>query len=136
MAKKIKKHDGALLSFDYGYNNFNNYNSLQSVKKHKNSNILENVGSSDITHHINYKIFLKILKKNNLDTETIVTQSKFLKTLGILERASMLSKKISFKSKANMYFRLKRILNPTDMGDLFKVLMAQKKGNKFSLGFK
>jgi len=136
IAKKIKKHDGALLSIDYGYNNFNSYNSLQSVKKHKKSNILKDVGNSDITHHINYKLFLKVLKKNNLNTEDIVTQSKFLKTLGILERANILSKKISFKSKANMYFRLRRILSPTQMGGLFKVLMAQKKGNKFSLGFK
>ena len=55
--------------------------------------------------------------------------------MGIMERANILSKNMTFKSKANMYYRLKRLLNPNDMGELFKVLFAQRKGKKFSLGF-
>ena len=55
--------------------------------------------------------------------------------MGIIERANILSRNMTFKSKANMYYRLKRLLNPNEMGELFKVLFAQKKGGKFSLGF-
>ena len=44
-------------------------------------------------------------------------------------------KKISFINKANMFYRLKKILHKNEMGDLFKVLFAKKKGKKFSLGF-
>ena len=55
--------------------------------------------------------------------------------LPVKERANILSKNMTFKSKANMYYRLKRLLNPNEMGELFKVLFAQKKGGKFSLGF-
>ena len=90
---------------------------------------------SDITSHLNFKLFHKILKKNNLNVEKITTQNKFLKKIGILERANILSKKMTFKEKANMFYRLKRLLNPVEMGSLFKVIFAQKKSRNFSLGF-
>ena len=90
---------------------------------------------SDISSHVNFKLFYKILKKNNLNVKKITTQNEFLKKIGILERANILSEKMTFKAKANMFYRLKRLLDYTEMGILFKVLFAQKKGRNFSLGF-
>jgi cyclopropane-fatty-acyl-phospholipid synthase len=55
--------------------------------------------------------------------------------MGIFERANILSKKMTFKEKANMFYRLKRLLDSKEMGSLFKVLFAQAKGRNFSLGF-
>ena len=135
IAKKINKFEGGLLTFDYGYTIKKNQNTLQSVKKHKYLNVFLKPGHSDITSHINFKLFHKILNKNNLDVQKITKQSEFLKKIGILERANILSKKMTFKAKANMFYRLKRLLDHEDMGDLFKVIFAQKKGRKFSLGF-
>ena len=135
ISKKIKKCDGGLLSFDYGYTNEKNQNTLQSVMKHKYINIFSDPGNADITSLINYKLFNKILKKNNLNVEGVVTQSEFLQKLGIIERANILSKKISFKEKADMFYRLKKLLSRNQMGELFKVLFVQKKKGKFSLGF-
>ena len=135
IAKKINKFDGGLLTFDYGYTIKKNQNTLQAVRKHKYSDPFFNPGNSDITSHINFKLFKEILNKNNLDVKKITEQSKFLKKIGILERANILSKKMTFKEKVNMFYRLKRLLKPQEMGDLFKVIFAQKKGTNFSLGF-
>ena len=135
IAKKINKFDGGLLIFDYGYNAKKNKNTLQSVKKHKYTNLFSLPHHSDITSHLNFKLFHKILKKNNLNVEKITTQNEFLKKIGILERANILSKKMTFKEKANMFYRLKKLIDRRKMGSLFKVLFAQKKGRKFSLGF-
>jgi cyclopropane-fatty-acyl-phospholipid synthase len=135
IAKKINKFEGALLTFDYGYTIKKNQNTLQSVKKHKYLDLFFKPGYSDITSYIKFKLFHKKLKKNNLDVKKITNQSEFLKKIGILERANILSKKMTFKAKANMFFRLKRLLDPKEMGDLFKVIFAQKKGGNFSLGF-
>jgi cyclopropane-fatty-acyl-phospholipid synthase len=135
IAKKINEFDGGLLTFDYGNTANKNQNTLQSVKKHRYTDLSLFPGHSDITSYINFKLFYEILKKNNLDVEKITTQNKFLKKVGILERANILSKKMTFKKKANMFYRLKRLLDYKDMGTLFKVLFAQKKGKKFSLGF-
>jgi len=135
IAKKINKFDGGLLTFDYGNTTKKNRNTLQSVKKHKYTNLFLEPGHSDITSHINFELFYKILKKNNLDVKKITTQSEFWKKIGILERANIISKKMTFKEKANMFYRLKRLLDYREMGTLFKVIFAQKKGRKFSLGF-
>ena len=135
IAKKINKFDGGLLTFDYGYTIKKNQNTLQSIKKHRYINLRFEPGYSDITSHINFKLFHKILSNNNLDVKKVVNQSEFLKKIGILERANILSKKMTFKEKANMFYRLRRLLNPREMGGIFIVIFAQKKGKKFSLGF-
>jgi len=135
ISKKINKFDGGLLTFDYGSTSQKNQNTLQAVKKHKYEDVLKTPGHSDITSHVDFKLFAKFLKKNNLDLNKITTQSEFLKKIGILERADILSKKMTFIEKANMFYRLKRLLDCKEMGTLFKVLFAQKKGSKFSLGF-
>ena len=56
--------------------------------------------------------------------------------MGILKRANILTKNTSFKSKADIYYRLKRLIDPNEMGKLFKVIFFKKKGIKFNLGFK
>jgi cyclopropane-fatty-acyl-phospholipid synthase len=80
-------------------------------------------------------LFYEILKENKLNVKKITTQNEFLKKIGIIERANILSKKMTFTEKANMFYRLKRLINYKEMGGLFKVLFAQKKDGKFSLGF-
>ena len=135
IAKIIKKFNGGLLAFDYGYTNNKNLDTLQSIKKHKRSNILKYSGNADITSHVNFKLYNKVLKKNNLSVEKIIPQSEFLQKMGIIERANLLSKKMPFKEKADMFYRLKRLLSYEEMGILFKVIFAKKKDIKFSLGF-
>ena len=135
ISKKINKFDGGLLTIDYGYTLKKNQNTLQAVKKHNYLDIFFKPGHSDITSHINFKLFSKSLSENNLAVKKITTQSEFLKKVGILERADILSKKMTFKEKANMFYRLKRLIDPKEMGDRFKVIFAQKKGKIFSLGF-
>ncbi len=135
ISKKINKFDGGLLTIDYGYTLKKNQNTLQAVKKHNYLDIFFKPGHSDITSHINFKLFSKSLSENNLAVKKITTQSEFLKKVGILERADILSKKMTFKEKANMFYRLKRLIDPKEMGERFKVIFAQKKGKIFSLGF-
>ena len=108
---------------------------MLSVKKHKCLDPFFKPGNSDITSHVNFKLFHKILKKNNLNVKKITTQNEFLKKIGILERANILSEKMTFKAKVDMFYRLKRLLAHKEMGGLFKVIFAQKKSRKFSLGF-
>jgi len=135
ISKKVNKLDGGLLTFDYGNNSKKNQNTLQSIRKHRYEDIFSMPGHLDITSHINFNFFKKNLKENNLSVKKIIPQSEFLKKIGILERANILSKKMTFKEKANMFYRLKRLLDYKEMGFLFKVLFAQKKGGSFSLGF-
>ena len=42
---------------------------------------------------------------------------------------------MTFKGKADMFYRLKKLLDYREMGSLFKVFFTQKRNGKFSLGF-
>jgi hypothetical protein len=42
---------------------------------------------------------------------------------------------MTFKEKAFMFLKLKKLLDQSEMGTLFMVLFAQKKSSNFSLGF-
>ena len=117
---------------DYGYLKPNNQNTLQSVMNHRKNDLLNNFGKADITSHVNFKLLNEFFIKNNLKVEKIVSQQKFLKNMGITERAEILGKKMKFSDQSNMYLRLKRLLNSNQMGELFKVALAyEPKSNKF-----
>jgi NADH dehydrogenase [ubiquinone] 1 alpha subcomplex assembly factor 7 len=132
---KILKIEGCLLMIDYGYIKPNNQNTLQSVMKHEKNELLKNLGKADITSHVNFKLLNEFYLKNNLKVKKIVSQQIFLKNMGIIERAEIISKKIKFKEKSNMYFRLKRLLSSKMMGELFKVSLAYKSKTDKFLGF-
>ena len=55
--------------------------------------------------------------------------------MGIKQRAEIISRNQNFLEKANIYYRLKRLIDEKQMGKLFKVMLIKKKENKFKLGF-
>ena len=55
--------------------------------------------------------------------------------MGIINRAQILSKKMNFKEKTELYYSLQRLLNPKQMGELFKLIFAFKLEKKFTTGF-
>tara|TARA_Y100000768_G_scaffold386640_1_gene375541 strand:+ start:630 stop:1682 length:1053 start_codon:yes stop_codon:yes gene_type:complete len=136
ISKFIKKYNGGLLIIDYGYNNKNMFDTLQSVKRHKKNIFLENIYKADITHLINFDFFKQKIKNLKIDSVNITTQREFLLKMGILERAEIISKNMPFLKKTDIYLRLKRLIDKKQMGTLFKVLFATNKKNNFNLGFK
>ena len=56
--------------------------------------------------------------------------------MGIFERAEILTKKMKFTEKSDIFLRIQRLLSPRFMGKLFKVILAYKFGNNNFAGFK
>ena len=121
---------------DYGYLKPNNQNTLQSVMKHKKNSLLDNLGKADITAHVNFALLNEFFEKDGLYVKNVISQKQFLEKMGILERAKIMSKKMKFSQQSDLYLRLKRLLEPNYMGDLFKVIMAYKFNNNNFAGFK
>ena len=134
--KKISKLEGGLLLIDYGYLTPQNKNTLQSILKHKKNNLFNNLGKADITSLVNFGLLSEYFTKNNLKVKKIVTQKFFLEKMGIIDRANILSQKMSFKEQSNLYLRLKRLLDTKMMGNLFKVIFTYKSKKDNFLGFK
>ena len=121
---------------DYGYTVAEGKDTLQSLRSHKRNIYYENIGRADITYLVNFHLLKKFLFKRQVFPNKIVNQSFFLKKLGIIERAEILSKRMRFNEKSDLYYRLERLLGEKKMGRLFKVLFASNNKTKFNLGFK
>ena len=132
---KIIYLKGCILLIDYGYLKSHNKNTLQSVMKHKKNNILDNLGKADVTSHVNFELLKEFFSNNNLKVKNVISQKKFLENLGIVQRAEMLAKKMKFREQSNLYLRLRRLLNPRMMGDLFKVICAHNLKKSNFIGF-
>ena len=135
ISKIIKKQNGGILIIDYGYNSEKMFNTIQSIKNHRKNNFLNNIYKSDITHMINFNFYKRKIINMKLNSVKLTSQRDFLIKMGILERAEIISKNLSFLKKSDIYLRLKRLIDKKQMGLLFKVLFATKKTNNFNLGF-
>ncbi len=135
IAKIIKKNAGGLLLIDYGYNNKKMKNTLQAVSNHKFANILDDFGNVDITHKINFNLFKEIINQMGGLKNNLTTQKNFLTKMGIKERAEIISKNQNFLKKADIFYRLERLIHEKQMGSLFKVMLVKNKKNNFNLGF-
>ena len=131
----IKKNTGGLLLIDYGYLDKRMKNTLQAVSNHKFANILDNIGGVDITHNINFELFKKFTHKLGGLDNYLDTQKNFLIKMGIKQRAELISKDKNFSKKADIFYRLNRLIDEKQMGTLFKVMFVKNKKNKFNLGF-
>ncbi len=135
ISKIIKNGMGGILIIDYGYCESKMKNTLQAIFKHKYSKPNENIGNSDITHNINFKLFQRITKQVGGLKNNLTTQKKFLVKMGINERAEILSKNLNFLKKADIFYRVKRLIDDKQMGNLFKVMLVKNQKNNFKIGF-
>ncbi len=131
----IIKNNGGLLIIDYGYFEDKMQNTLQGIYKQKYSKVLENICKSDITYNLNFNFIEKIAKNFDKVSTNFTTQKKFLTNLGIYQRAEIISKNKTFSEKSDIFYRLKRLVDKKEMGDLFKVMLIKNSNNNFKVGF-
>ena len=133
--KTISKLSGCLLMIDYGYLKPINQSTLQSVIENKKNELFQNLGKADITSHVNFSLLKEFFLKNNCKVKKVISQKEFLIKMGINTRAEIIARKMKFRDLANLYLRLKRLLSPKLMGELFKVILVYKCKNTNYFGF-
>ena len=109
---------------------------LEIVKK----KIKSTAESIFLLHQIHSNKFVYINKKNKFRSKpkadaVITNQKKFLTSMGILQRAEIISKNIAFSKKADLFYRVRRLIDDKEMGELFKVMLIKNKKNNFRTGF-
>lgn len=129
----LKNKNSIFLTIDYGEDSKICNDTIQAIYKNKKSNILQNVGESDITYQVNFFHLIKLFKKNKLHLVEFTTQSNFLQKLGIKERAANAKKNLKKNQQLLLDSALKRLLHPLEMGSLFKVLIIS---NQYNTDFK
>ena len=132
---------GIIFIIDYGYNSREYFlkerhdGTLVCMHNHKpNFNPLINIGKQDISTFVNFTHISNIAKSLNLLIDGYISQSNFLINLGILDIFE--EKKYSEEQKIIELNRLKNILLPNTMGEIFKVLVLKKNLNNQLLSSK
>ena len=115
----LKERKGYALFIDYGSDNYENGDTLQSLYHHQKNHPLTHIGDADLTAHVDFMNLALLALKNGIDYEGPITQAEFLTALGINERAETLS--LINPQKANSIKNdLERLIGSDQMGNMFK----------------
>ena len=124
-------HKGIVIIIDYGYNGFEYYlddrrnGTLVCNYKHNASfDPFKKIGEQDISTFVNFSHIARILKDKSLEVSGYLTQANFLLNLGILEIFQ--EKEFNGDKREFELNKLKNILLPNTMGELFKALILRK----------
>lgn len=123
ICKFIQQHKGVFITIDYGYKNPPNHLTLQTIYHHKKTHLFENIGNQDITSYVNFDEFIFIANQYNLKIDTFCSQKDFLISCGIEERMKNLQKNKSEQTIKNIESEYDRLINKSQMGEIFKVLV-------------
>jgi len=135
----IARDGGAALVIDYGYSAPGFGETLQAVKGHAFSDVLSDPGASDLSAHVDFKALLDAAGRGGAVVYGPVEQGRFLLSLGLRERAGVLSNDARARSDIatldSVRLAVDRLVDPEQMGNLFKVLAMVPKSAPTPPGF-
>ena len=119
----LKETTGSMLIIDYGYETNDKYiSTLQAIKNHKYSSIFKDIGKTDLTAHVNFSAIKKEALLSGCEVSGTFAQGEFLNSLGIKLRAEILKRNTTAIQIEEIDSGLNRLINPKEMGTLFKIL--------------
>nr|WP_302328504.1 SAM-dependent methyltransferase [Salirhabdus salicampi] len=129
IAKALRR--GFILTIDYGYNRdewmhpARKQGSLRGYSNHQlKSNVLENVGEMDITHHVHWDVWIEEGRKYDIEFHRLMKQSEFLIHYGIMERLESHQSQV-FSAKASKNRAIRSFILG-DLGSAFDVCIQAK----------
>ena len=124
---RVAEDGGAALIVDYGCDRPGFGDTLQAIRGHAKVDPLEGAGEADLTMHVDFAALVAAARAQGADATPIVSQSAFLRTLGVEARARALAQARPDRS-GEIGRQLDRLIAPEQMGELFKVLALHTKG--------
>lgn len=121
----ITAYGGLAIIIDYGEFAAGFGDTLQALYKHQYVSIFEHLGEADLTSHVNFSSFLKILEDYPLHFETW-QQNEFLLQFGIqdLVEENLSSLPLPRDEQIKLMREYYRLVDDKEMGKLFKVLVV------------
>jgi len=123
---------GAAILIDYGYSAPTGDPTFQALEAHRTVDPLARPGCADLTAHVDFGALSSVFEAAGLSPAPITGQGDYLMARGIGARAQKLSQKLSqarlqtlnptYEDSAAILAALKRLVDPDEMGTLFKVL--------------
>ena len=112
----------AMLIFDYGYERRDYGDTLQAVRAHGYADPLEAPGEADLSAHVNFAELAQVAQAAGLQVWGPMSQSDFLLSIGMEHRLRQLMSSADEEQRAALYLGARRLVDPFQMGSLFKVM--------------
>jgi NADH dehydrogenase [ubiquinone] 1 alpha subcomplex assembly factor 7 len=122
IAAHIAAAGGAALIIDYGHAASGLGDTLQAVRRHRFHDVLADPGEADITAHLDFEAVAAAAAGAGAKTHGPVPQGLFLRRLGIEARAEVLLRAATAAQARDVPAALRRLIDPDQMGTLFKAL--------------
>lgn len=113
---------GAVLIIDYGHAAVAAGETLQAVRGHRFADPLSDPGTADLTAHVDFGALGRCARDAGATVFGPIGQGRFLLSLGIAARAKRLMAAASAQQADDIEAALQRLLAPSEMGNLFKVM--------------
>ena len=122
LARRVAAEGGAALVIDYGYEGPAIGDTLQAVRKHGRHGVLDDPGSADLSAHVDFSSLAAAARREGTGVFGPLPQGRFLRALGIEERAARLRRDASDEQARAIDGALHRLVGADGMGTLFKAL--------------
>ncbi len=124
IADHLAAHRGVALIIVYGHESSAPGDTLQAVRSHRFSPVLESPGEQDLTAHVNFEAVARAATAAGAKATAAVPQGCWLGSLGINARATALAAAHPERSD-ELASAVQRLTSRDQMGELFKVIAIQ-----------
>ena len=135
IARRLVAHRGAALIIDYGPAVSGIGDTLQAIRDHKKVDPLAKPGLADLTSHVDFAALAAAAGEMGAAAYGPVPQGTFLQRLGVMARAATLAKKATPQQASALAAEIGRLIEPDQMGTLFKVLAIADRQQPLPPGF-
>jgi NADH dehydrogenase [ubiquinone] 1 alpha subcomplex assembly factor 7 len=122
LGKRLAQRRGAALIVDYGHIESATGDTLQALRRHRFHDPLDEPGTADITAHVDFAALGRAATEGGAIVHGPVPQGTFLESLGIAARATALLAGATPEQSREVATAHRRLVDPAEMGTLFKVM--------------
>jgi NADH dehydrogenase [ubiquinone] 1 alpha subcomplex assembly factor 7 len=132
---RLARQPGAALFIDYGYFPTASGPTLRALQRHRPVCALAAPGTADLSAHVDFAAFAEAARAAGAEVHGPTSQGRFLTALGTGLRLEALSARATPAQRQSLESGVRRLLDPGEMGDLFKVVALVSPGLASPAGF-
>lgn len=134
LGERARRHPLAALIIDYGHTAHGLGDTLQAVRGHTYADPLGEPGEADLTAHVDFEALVEAAGEAQLSAHGPLPQGRFLLALGLAQRCERLARDNPAAAET-IVSGARRLVDPQQMGALFKVLALTGAGQPKPPGF-
>jgi NADH dehydrogenase [ubiquinone] 1 alpha subcomplex assembly factor 7 len=122
LGERFARLPGAALIIDYGYFPSRPGPTLSALSHHQPVGVLDNPGDADLSAHVDFAAVAEAARAAGAAIWGPVPQGRFLVALGAKARLAALSARAGPEQRALLESGVRRLIDSTEMGTLFKAM--------------